>query len=335
MIQIPSLVPTFVLQKGDKVEDIPHQTCYLIASDGFYIKQKQKLFDALTKVTSLSTLADVKEYINPEIPRIPLGVILAVESFFEKVYDKYKSEAVVILHRNPENAQWLIDVPEQQVSSASAKYDRKTKRNIEGYVRIGTIHSHASMGAFHSGVDDADEENFDGVHITIGNLDKTEKTYSFRLMIVGKSFKIEPMNILSTAEFDFPEVPQEWMDKVSEYKYVTQFYGEEYDYYGEGYFRHYNGAYYDKEGRYRGPNALPEETGKGRIHEQTMPNGLMVSEAALQELELCGHKSRKGKIKNKLKKSSFIERMRGAVRNAGKKSNEMPLLVRGRDGEIL
>jgi hypothetical protein len=46
-------------------------------------------------------------------------------------------------------------------------------KDFPGYIYVGDIHSHASMSAFHSGVDDKDDG--DGIHITVGDLDEIIK----------------------------------------------------------------------------------------------------------------------------------------------------------------
>jgi len=39
---------------------------------------------------------------------------------------------------------------------------------------IGTIHSHCDFSAFHSGTDQADESTFDGIHITLGHVNRND-----------------------------------------------------------------------------------------------------------------------------------------------------------------
>jgi len=82
----------------------------------------------------------------------------------------YKSEAIVLLFYNKEKKTYKVYVPEQEVSAAHCSY--KIEKTIKDYMLIGSIHSHASMSAFHSGVDVDDEEKFDGIHITVGKVDE-------------------------------------------------------------------------------------------------------------------------------------------------------------------
>ena len=59
---------------------------------------------------------------------------------------------------------------------------------IDGYTMIGDIHSHANFSAFHSGIDDKDEQSFDGLHITIGNNGDAEVSISTSIVSNGQRF---------------------------------------------------------------------------------------------------------------------------------------------------
>jgi hypothetical protein len=90
-------------------------------------------------------------------------------AFFHAVYKRHYTEAAVLLHYSHEHG-WDITVPAQKATSAHVDY--KMDERIEGYLCAGTMHSHGYMSAFHSGTDQHDEAEWDGIHITIGNLNK-------------------------------------------------------------------------------------------------------------------------------------------------------------------
>jgi proteasome lid subunit RPN8/RPN11 len=85
----------------------------------------------------------------------------------------YKTEAIVLFHYSKEENVWEMSVPAQRVMSGRILYYDANYRK-SGFICAGTIHSHGSMGAFHSGIDRTDEEHWDGIHITIGDLYKTD-----------------------------------------------------------------------------------------------------------------------------------------------------------------
>lgn len=139
-------------------------------------------------------------------------------TYFEWVYDNYKTEAAVLLLVNHDLKEWKVfHVLNTDTSGVSVKYlhpdssvyikDPKAKaaqeKVVENYNKLydegwrvyGTIHSHCDFNAFHSGVDDADEMNFEGLHITIGNL-KSGYTYAARFMLESVPLELYILDIL-------------------------------------------------------------------------------------------------------------------------------------------
>lgn len=93
---------------------------------------------------------------------------------------------------------------------------------FDDYRLIGSIHSHGSMGAFHSSTDDGDEFDFDGLHITVGTID-TNPTYSCRFISCGHDFKISDIkDIVEMPELS-GEFPEEWSKQVSKKQFKTTY----------------------------------------------------------------------------------------------------------------
>ena len=65
---------------------------------------------------------------------------------------------------------------------------------------IGTVHSHAGMSAFHSGVDDADEKTFDGLHITLGNMNDDDISISASIVANGYRVIVDPTEYVNNLE---------------------------------------------------------------------------------------------------------------------------------------
>lgn len=158
---------------------------YIIAKEGVYLKKKLGIMESIAPVKNISILQSVASSAKMHIQPIPGKWIAKVINFFKAVYTEYRSEAIVLLFYNEETGQHKIVPPHQKVAGASCDYDKGM--TIDGYTMIGTIHSHANMSAFHSGVDDSDEEHFDGLHITLGNLG--DKNPSISTSIVSNGFR--------------------------------------------------------------------------------------------------------------------------------------------------
>lgn len=170
-----------------------------------------------------------------------------VMRFFRDVYDKHQSESAFLLLVNTVTKDIApLFVVNYDISGGSVHYIQPTtnqnnhrvesllkEKNVsemhekvvsqynelynQGYRIYGTIHSHCNFGAFHSGVDEADEKIFDGLHITVGNV-RSSWSYAQRWMINGFSWKIEDINSLLDAPIkdvealvDTIETPEEIM----------------------------------------------------------------------------------------------------------------------------
>jgi len=87
-----------------------------------------------------------------------------VGSLFRWVYQQYKAEAFARLfwakNDQDDTLSWAVVVPDQTVSAGGVKHDLPAER--EGWVHWGDIHSHGNMDTFWSGVDDNDEQRFEG-----------------------------------------------------------------------------------------------------------------------------------------------------------------------------
>tara|TARA_Y100001937_G_scaffold93805_1_gene127114 strand:+ start:67 stop:1164 length:1098 start_codon:yes stop_codon:yes gene_type:complete len=110
--------------------------------------------------------------------KIPIAVWNQVLSFFKWSYDETHSETQVRLLYHPKDNHWVAwAFPQEHGTGMTAKEidgDEKDKQRARfaGYTACGTVHHHCSSGAFQSSVDHNNEISQDGVHITVGNMDK-------------------------------------------------------------------------------------------------------------------------------------------------------------------
>lgn len=173
------MFPIYLLEEGC---DIPEDDiCYIIAKGGIYLKKKLDMVESVAKVSNISFLKDIDSYASIDLPIISGKKIAQVINFFRKVYREHRSEACVVLYYNEATNNIKIDAPKQEVSGASVDYESE---DFENYHKVGTIHSHANFSAFHSGVDDADEFGFDGLHITLGHVGNDDHRVSVSCSIV-------------------------------------------------------------------------------------------------------------------------------------------------------
>lgn len=178
--------------------------CYIVAKEGIFLKKKLGVMESIAPVKNISILESVQTAAKMHISKIPAKYTKQIINFFKGVYKEYSSEAIVLLFYNKEQRKHKIVCPIQEVSPAAADYNKAIV--IEGYDMIGTIHSHAGMSAFHSGVDDNDEKSFDGLHITFGNMGDDDISISASIVANGFRVIVDPKeyinNLVLTVDID-------------------------------------------------------------------------------------------------------------------------------------
>jgi len=188
--------------------------------DGTYRYADNKLYSAVIKVPTPYGGDEIKEQIiEIKLPKIPFELFNKIHEFFKHIYKEYKSEVAILLWYNFETDVWEVEVPKQTVSGSSVNYRRDenwvNEMNQKGFFCVGSIHSHCEMSAFHSGTDDADEYNFDGVHITIGKVISGPQ-FAQRFIVKQMSKKFDKISDV----VDYPEedetdkYPSNWFGQV-------------------------------------------------------------------------------------------------------------------------
>lgn len=112
--------------------------------------------------------------------KIPCGILLDVVAFFKR---NPRKEAAVQIFYDVNAGQYEIYYPEQEVTSASVVFTRSHDMESDK-VLVMDIHSHGSMKAFFSSIDDHDEKGT-RLFMVFGNLDKEEITHKLRAGIAG------------------------------------------------------------------------------------------------------------------------------------------------------
>lgn len=169
---------------------------YLICADGVYFHKETKVGSGLVKVKGIPWLETPRTGISLQLPKLPGRIVAQALSFFRRVFQEYKSEAYVTLMYSPKLG-YQLWCPKQSVTSGSVHYDRTdqpefAERNAEGWQMVGTIHSHCDFSAFHSGTDTFDESTFDGIHITIGHVNRDQFSMCSSLAFNDQRETMEP-----------------------------------------------------------------------------------------------------------------------------------------------
>lgn len=180
------MFPIYLKDDGFVEPDDP--IYYLVTKDGLFQVKQNAFFRSSTKVEGLGWLQGEEERVDLRLPRLPATLLAEAVAFFREVFEKYKAEAIMLIYYHLGDKRYELKVPRQKVAGEHCEYE--IGPTPPGYLRVGTIHSHASAEAFHSELDDLDEMHDDGLHITVGNLDQTI-SLSCSLVVEGRRFPLK------------------------------------------------------------------------------------------------------------------------------------------------
>ncbi len=121
-------------------------------------------------------------------------------AFFKWTYDTTKSESQVRLFVNSNTQEWKAWAFPQKANTGMVAKEleeherfapqRAQFRDEDGWTYFGTVHHHCASAAFQSSTDEADERTKDGLHMTVGNLDKEKYTIHCRFYVGGIKFVV-------------------------------------------------------------------------------------------------------------------------------------------------
>jgi hypothetical protein len=186
---------------------------YLLTRDGLFLVKRTPFFEAVVPATGIPWLEPQGTEVHLNAPPLPAALLLSAVAFFRAVYTRYRSEAVALLAWREATRTYELVVPHQTVGGGHCDYE--IKEFPAGLIRLGTIHSHAAVEAFHSLRDWQDERFEDGFHLTIGNLN-ADLTLSCSVVVQGFRGNIPLERLFSPYPIPWEQAPPEtdWAEEV-------------------------------------------------------------------------------------------------------------------------
>lgn len=169
-------------------------TYYIVANNGTFLRKDNGLIVAAAQVDGIGFLKEFEPWARHSFPLLPAFDFFQTILFFRDVTRHYHSEAIMLLHLYPEMSQYKFYCPPQTVGGAHLDYISTDR--FENYLNVGDVHSHNNFGASHSPTDDGDEKDSDGLHITVGDLDRPFFTISCSLKVNATRFMLQPEDII-------------------------------------------------------------------------------------------------------------------------------------------
>jgi hypothetical protein len=168
---------------------LPDPFYTVMGSNGPALMKKTLYGRALVPIKSIDYLPKITPLLWSDIPKVPTSILSEVWAFFRHVWETRHSEAMVYLTHKDDT--YRVFVPRQEASVGHVNARLKAEHIAEGWMVAGTIHSHCNFGAFHSGTDEGDAEDHDGLHITIGHVDLDEPSIAGMVSINGVNWNLK------------------------------------------------------------------------------------------------------------------------------------------------
>lgn len=140
---------------------------------------------------------------------IPMSMWHDIMHCMKQTQDKFNSEALVFLFYDTNNTEpWSWWLPPQQTNGMTVKSlpddpEYKKQRAMYPDLMLGTVHHHCTSSAFQSGTDEADEVNREGLHFTIGHLDKPKFDVHFRMSLGGQCIEMDAHTYIESVRSPF------------------------------------------------------------------------------------------------------------------------------------
>lgn len=176
--------------------------------------RNNKIGTFIAQTERVTDFQKVRAGFIPALPKIPYSVWSEIIAFFKSFIDKdVELEALAYIYWSYEKEKYCIVIPKQKVSKDSVDailpdFDESK------YLLVAEIHSHNTMGAYFSCIDDRDEKAT-RIYIVVGRMDKIFPDIKARISCGGKFVEIDPSVIMEGYNAEYPP---EWKNSVGERK---------------------------------------------------------------------------------------------------------------------
>lgn len=215
--------------------------CFVMRSSPAWGTFLQPTTDPDPKAISLTEYEREGIHLIDNFPKVPpelwsriIGLYFYMcppaEKLSSSYHDNQLEVQVCFLRDTETKTKWKVVVPKQIVSGISVKSELNQCIDITtgekydqfpplGWLHAGSSHSHNTMDAFFSFIDDKSELTVPGMHIVIGNIDHAKMEYSYQASIVLRKLRKDVeldkvVDINHELELEFHEDVLEYIDTV-------------------------------------------------------------------------------------------------------------------------
>ena len=188
--------------------------CLFPGSDGrVYELRKTELGEFIAPKHNVTGFTAVRAGFSPAQPLVPKELVAQIVSFFRSYMDgRSEFEALAHIFWDRQEQGFVVRVPKQTVTRTHIDADLSGESLPEDrYLHYIDIHSHNSMEAKFSPVDDRDEQAT-RIYIVVGRLDKFFPDITVRMSCGGAYLELDPGCVLESFGAVFPA---EWRTQVT------------------------------------------------------------------------------------------------------------------------
>lgn len=195
----------------------------LAAKDGYYDVRENPIGVFVTKVETVLELDNCSEGFILYLPKIPDQLFSKLVSFFIDYSSEYEVEVLGVFYWDSLTLEYILDIPIQSVSKW--RVHPEYKHFPPHIIKVAEVHSHNTMRANFSKIDDEDEMAT-MLYGVIGKLSELDDEICYELNVragaAGKYIYLEPGMLIDSLQFNHlgyitkrEEYPLEWHKQVS------------------------------------------------------------------------------------------------------------------------
>ena len=149
------------------------------------------------------------------LPKIPIHLLMRVLNFFRQLSDRNELEALVHILYDTDLGRYTLCVPKQELTHTSVHCVLE-EEYPDHLIHVMDIHSHNTMPAKFSGIDD-DDEKATRLYAVVGRLDRVLPDITLRASCGGQFIPLRCEEVFETGFKAYP-YPSEWNDRICERK---------------------------------------------------------------------------------------------------------------------
>lgn len=223
----PAWGDVLALTSSDGWRSLPNSNTpyYITARDGTYLHRKTVLGRGIVRTYKTPKKLAAVGFSNGQFiwdaTTIPANIYAQAVDFFRRVWRTHKTEAEVLITKSIATNEYRLFVPTQRVSHGGVYSIYNPTHIANGWLVVGTFHSHCNFSPYHSSTDESDARDMDGIHGTIGYVDRDTPEMALMVALNGTMFHFDDFaGVVDTTDLAAATAPA-WWDRYLVFGTVT------------------------------------------------------------------------------------------------------------------